>query len=307
MELQHLEMFVAVADAGSITGAASRLLRAPSNVSTRVQQLERELDVKLLVRDGRQVRISPDGEAFLDYARRILDLVEEAKRFNVGGEPHGLFRLGALESTAAVRIPSLLARYHLDYPAVQLELRAGSSGFLLDQLLNGQLMAAFSDGAPASPLLTGIPVYDERLVVIAPPTLGTLEFSEGNQPTVFMFGTSCSYRQRFEDWLTEQRIRPSRVIELSSYHSMLACVSAGAGISMMPESLLASLPDADKVTAHHLQGQLGHAQTWLLWRRDTRSDSLRALVALVRDSSGDGATCETPTAGPVPALSAKGS
>lgn len=283
MELHHLEMFVAVADAGSVTGAANRLLRAPSNVSTRIQQLERELDVKLLVRDGRKVRISPDGAVFLDYARRILELVDEAKTFNAGGEPHGPFRLGALESTAAVRIPALLARYHLEYPAVQLELRAGSSGYLFEQLVSGRLMAAFSDGSPASPQLTGFPVFDEELVVIAPPSMEEASFP-GTGPTVFMFGSSCSYRQRFEDWLSERRVRPGRVIELSSYHSMLACVAAGAGISMMPLSLLQSMPDAANVTPHHINGPLGRAQTWLMWRRDSRSDSLRALISMARES-----------------------
>jgi DNA-binding transcriptional LysR family regulator len=284
MELAHLEMFVAVADAGSVTAAAKRLLRAPSNVSTRIQQLERELDVKLLVRDNRQVAISADGEVFLDYARRILDLVEEAKTFNVGREPHGLFRLGALESTAAVRIPGLLAKFHLAYPAVQLELRAGSSGYLFDQLVSGQLMAAFSDGMPASPLLTGFPVFEEKLVIISPATVDVASqaFAE-SPPTVFMFGSSCSYRQRFEDWLTDERIKPNRIIELSSYHSMLACVAAGAGISMMPLALLESLPDAERVVAHEIAGPLGGAQTWLMWRRDCRSDSLKALIRLVKD------------------------
>lgn len=284
MELAQLEIFVAVAEAGSITKAAAMLLRAPSNVSTRIQQLERELNVKLLVRDKRQSSLSADGELFLDYARQIVDLANEAKSFSRRGEPRGRFRLGALESTAAVRIPTLLARFHLEYPAVELELEANSSGNLFDHLLSGQLTAAFSDGKPATPSLTGIKAFTEDLVIISPPSIdvSSESFRESN-PTVFVFGTVCSYRHRFEDWLEMEGIVPSRVVEISSYYSMLACVAAGAGISMIPASLLATLPGASGVRSHSIEGKLGRAETWLMWRRDCRSANLKAFIGAFQD------------------------
>ena len=284
MELTQLETFVAVAETGSITKAATAMLRAPSNISTRIQQLERELGVQLLNRDKRQSSLSADGVTFLGYARQILDLAQEAKSFARTGAPHGRFRLGALESTAAVRIPDLLATFHLHYPAVELELEANSSGNLFDHVLSGQLTAAFSDGKPASPTLTGIRAFTERLAVVSPPSIDVVspEFRRSN-PTVFVFGTVCSYRQRFEDWLDDSGITPSRVVEISSYYSMLACVAAGAGISMMPSSLLATLPGASGVRTHEVQGPLGRAETWLMWRKDCRSANLRAFTDELRD------------------------
>ncbi|NKX54362.1 LysR substrate-binding domain-containing protein [Arthrobacter mobilis] len=284
MEIAQLEMFVAVAEAGSITKAASALLRAPSNVSTRIQQLERELNVKLLVRDKRQASLSADGELFLDYARQIVDLAHEAKSFTRRGEPRGRFRLGALESTAAVRIPALLAQFHLEYPAVELELEASSSGNLFDHLLSGQLTAAFSDGKPAAPSLTGLRAFTEDLVIISPPSVNVAGAGfRASNPTVFVFGTVCSYRQRFEDWLEAEGIVPSRVVEISSYYSMLACVAAGAGISMIPLSLLETLPGANGVRAHRIEGRLGQAETWLMWRRDCRSANLQAFIGTLRE------------------------
>jgi DNA-binding transcriptional LysR family regulator len=281
MDLVHLETFVAVAETGGITNAATALLRAPSNVSTRIQQLEREVGAQLLNRDKRQSSLSSDGETFLDYARTILALVEEAKGFARTDSPSGRFRLGALESTAAVRIPALLASYHLKYPQVDVELEAGSSGVLFDAVLNGHLTAAFSDGEPASHQLTGVPVYHERLVIVSPPAIDvTTDAFRRSNPTVFFFGTACSYRHRFEEWLATEGITPGRVVEISSYYSMLACATAGAGISMMPRSLLDSLPGAASVRAHDIIGSLGEAQTWLMWRRDCRSPALRALVEL---------------------------
>jgi DNA-binding transcriptional LysR family regulator len=284
MEISQLEIFLAVAETGSITKAATKLLRAPSNVSTRIQQLERELGVKLLVRDKRQSSLSADGELFLDHAQRIIDLVNDAKAFSTQGTPRGRFRLGALESTAAVRIPPILAAFHLHYPAVELELDANSSGHLFDRLLNGQLTAAFSDGRPAVPALTGIKAFSENLRIITPQSITEINDDfRASHPTAFVFGRVCSYRQRFEDWLESEGIVPGRIVEISSYYSMLACVAAGGGISMIPESLLETLPGASKVQAHEMPGTLGKAETWLTWRRDCRSANLKAFITELKD------------------------
>jgi len=213
------------------------------------------------------------------YARNIIELANEAKAFATRGEPRGRFRLGALESTAAVRIPPILAAFHLRYPAVELELDANSSGILFDHLLNGQLTAAFTDGRPAVPALTGMKAFQEELQIITPQTVPVIdEDFKASHPTVFVFGSVCSYRQRFEDWLEAESLVPGRVVEISSYYSMLACVAAGAGISMIPAALLETLPGADGVMAHAIDGPLGVAETWLTWRRDCRSANLKAFI-----------------------------
>ena len=157
MEISQLEIFIAVAETGSITKAATKLLRAPSNVSTRIQQLERELGVKLLVRDKRQSSLSADGELFLDHAQRIIDMVNDAKAFSAQGEPRGQLPSGRpRKAPRQFGYRRSLQAFHLRYPVVDVELEAGSSGVLFDHLLNGQLTAAFSDGKPAVPSLTGI-------------------------------------------------------------------------------------------------------------------------------------------------------
>lgn len=79
-----------------------------------------------------------------------------------GEEPQGLFSLGALESTAAVRIPALLAGYNQRYPKIQFALTTGPSGAMLDGVLEGKLNAAFIDGPLMHPGLEGIPAYQGR-------------------------------------------------------------------------------------------------------------------------------------------------
>ena len=105
MDLTQLEMFNAVALTGSITQAAQKVHRVPSNLTTRIRQLEADLGVELFIRENQRLRLSPAGHNFLRYSKQILALVDEARMVVAGDEPQGLFSLGALESTAAVRIP----------------------------------------------------------------------------------------------------------------------------------------------------------------------------------------------------------
>ncbi len=79
MDLTQLEMFNAVAEAGSITQAAAKVHRVPSNLTTRLRQLETELGVDLFIRENQRLRLSPAGHNFLRYSQQILALVDEAR------------------------------------------------------------------------------------------------------------------------------------------------------------------------------------------------------------------------------------
>lgn len=83
MDLTQLEMFNAVAEAGSITQAAAKVHRVPSNLTTRLRQLETELGVDLFIRENQRLRLSPAGHNFLRYSQQILALVDEARALSL--------------------------------------------------------------------------------------------------------------------------------------------------------------------------------------------------------------------------------
>lgn len=105
MDLTQLKMFCLVARTGSLARAAELLHRVPSNLTTRLRQLEQELGADLFIREKQRLRLSPVGHNFLCYAQRILALSEEALNMTHHGEPSGNFALGTMESTAATRLP----------------------------------------------------------------------------------------------------------------------------------------------------------------------------------------------------------
>jgi len=284
MDLVQLEIFTAVVDHGSISAAAARIHRVPSNLTTRIKQLEEDLGVDLFIREKSRLRLSPAGWSFLDYARRILDLVQEARATVAGEAPQGAFPLGALESTAAVRIPGLLAAYNQQHPKVDLDLSTGPSGAMIEGVLSGRLVASFVDGPVLHPVLEGVPVFEEEMVVIAPRHHGPIQCaSDVNGENIYAFRANCSYRHHFEKWFNADAAVPGKIFEMESYHGMLACVSAGAGLALMPRSMLQSMPGCTTVSIWPLAAEFRYLTTWLVWRRGAVSRNLSSFVRLLED------------------------
>lgn len=284
MDLAQLEMFRAVAHHKTVALAAQALHRVPSNLTTRVKQLEAELGTDLFIRENNRLRLSPAGHTFLNYTSRILNLVDEARRALSGDVPAGRFSLGALESTAAVRIPSLLAAFNQRYPQVELDLATGPSGSMIQGVLDGHLAAALVDGPLNHPSLTGVPVFDEEMVIIAPSQHDPITRGQDVAgQTVYAFRENCSYRHHFFKWLASDNAAPGKVREMESYHSMLACVSAGGGVAIIPRSMLLSMPGHHTVKAWPLDDAFSVLKTWLVWRVDTSSAARDVFLNLLQE------------------------
>ncbi|MEW5561043.1 LysR substrate-binding domain-containing protein [Enterobacter asburiae] len=285
MDLTQLEMFNAVAQTGSITQAAQKVHRVPSNLTTRIRQLEADLGVELFIRENQRLRLSPAGHSFLRYSQQILALVDEARMVVAGDEPQGLFSLGSLESTAAVRIPPTLALYNQRYPKIQFDLATGPSGTMIDGVTEGRLSAAFVDGPVVHPNLEGVPVYQEEMMIVAPKGHPQVtRASDVNGTSIYAFRANCSYRRHFESWFHADRATPGRIHEMESYHGMLACVIAGAGLAMIPRSMLESMPGHHQVDAWPLAEKWRWLTTWLVWRRGGMTRQLEAFITLLDEA-----------------------
>lgn len=279
MEFSQLRILQAVAEEGSVTRAAERLHRVPSNLSTRLRQLEEQLGVELFVRERQRLQLSPAGKVLLDYANRLSTLRDEAVAAVQGGQPAGDFVLGTMYSTAATHLPPLLARYHQTYPAVNLQVQAAPSGELLEGLMAHRLDAALVDGPLSLAGLDGVPLCEEVLVLITRPEHPPVHSARDVAGrAVFAFRQGCSYRMRLEAWYAHDHTPMGRVMEIESYQSMLACVIAGAGVALMAQSMLDTLPGRDQVQAHRLQAPFDHAVTWLMWRQGMLGANLQAWI-----------------------------
>ncbi|ERW01717.1 LysR family transcriptional regulator NmoR [Pseudomonas aeruginosa] len=264
MDLSSLEIFRAVAHEASVTRAAQQLQRAQSNVTTRIRQLEEDLGVELFLRDGKRMSLTERGSEFLAYAEQLLALADEARQSMHPAEPGGRLRLGSMESTAASRLPALLASYHKACPRVALEVSTGTSRALFDGVRARRLDCALVAAGPgwAGELdgsgLRGEPLFREELLMILPAEHPPVhDVAEVRLRTLAGFARGCTYRQLAEDSLGT----PLTVQEVGSYHAILACVAAGACVGVLPRSVLQLLG-----TPPLRSLPFAEVDTWLVWR-----------------------------------------
>ena len=284
MDTESLKIFCAVAAELSITNAAARLGRVPSNVTTRIQQLEADMGVALFVRTGKRIALSGAGERFHDYATRMLALEDEARQAVTGGRDGGSLRIGSMESTAASRLPAVLARYHAQHAATRLTLQTGPSRQLVEQVRTGQLDCAFAALPPAPDGrdelaemgLQARAIWTEELLLLLPAGTPDVQAARDVRPrSLAAFPPGCTYRGAAERWLGIAGSGDWQIQEMGSYHAMIACVAAGASVTVLPASVLQLSPAAGALPAI----ALGPLDTCLVWRQGYDVPAFQNLTA----------------------------
>jgi len=286
MELSDLHIFRTVAESGGITRAAEKLHRVQSNVTTRIAQLEENLGVKLFLREGKKMRLSPAGSILLERANRLLDLARETREAVHEETPRGLLRLGAGDSTAAVRLPNPLSEFHRRYPLVTLELRTANPPTLVAQLAAGELDAALIIGPFDDERIEALPLFEEELVIVGPKQSKKLKLSEDlKESALLAFEHGCPYRQRFERLISRTHGLPVRIVEMSSYHALLGCAVAGMGFALVPKSVLPTFPGLKHLSVHPVPDGPSKIPVVLAWRKEMNSARVRALAQVLQDAA----------------------
>lgn len=287
-DFESLRVFVCVAQELSVTGAARRLGKSPSNVTTKLQKLEANLGADLLVRTGKRISLSLAGETFRDYAEKLLALRAESMHVVTGGRAPGTIRIGSMEATAASRLPGFLASFNTTFPAVRLELGTGPSMKLMDDVRSGRLDCAFLaipssfvDSALSERLevldLVFRDAWEESLMLLSP--------SDGEQTvrTLAAFPPGCTYRRVAEEALGIPESDDWTIQETSSYHVMVALASTGRCVAVLPESVLRTMT----LPATLARQPLGKVKTQLAWRKGYETPAFDQFLSTLEQTRFD--------------------
>ncbi|MFB5267776.1 LysR family transcriptional regulator [Paenibacillus enshidis] len=267
MDIRDLQIFLAVANEGSITKAAEKMEYVQSSISIRIQQLEKELKTTLFRRGRQGVRLTTSGEALKSYAEKIVFLTQEAERVVADNSiPRGPLRIGSLETTAAIRLPSILTDYHKSYPEVDLALKTGTTEELIHLVLKYELDGAFVAAPVDHADLNISEVGIEELAFISGGQFPSIDQPEQLQNlTLLVFRVGCSYRRKLEDWLHLQGIIPAKIMEFGTLEGILGCIHAGLGVSLLPRSVVERA-----MVQYNLRSQeISKTPTLFIRRKDT--------------------------------------
>jgi LysR family transcriptional regulator, cell division regulator len=270
LDLHTLKIFQTVAKLGSISQAARELQYAQSNITMKIQQLESDLHTTLFHRHNRGTALTAKGSMLLTYTEKIFDLIEETKSvMNDDQTPCGPLIIGSMETTAAVRLPALLSKYHKDFPDVDLTLKTGSTEQNIQRVLQYELDGAFVAGPIEHRELIEKEVIEEELVLITdtihPPISS---FKDIQTRTLLVFHDGCSYREKLEQWLRQEGVIPKKIMEFGTLDAIVGCVSAGIGVSMVPQSVVAKQVQGGILRQHSIPKLYGKVKTVFIYRKD---------------------------------------
>jgi DNA-binding transcriptional LysR family regulator len=239
MTPHQLRTFLSVAEAGSVSDAAERLVVSQSAVSASLAGLQRELGVRLVERHGRGVRLTDQGAIYADYARRILGLLDEALiSARDGTRPErGHVRLGAVPTAGEQVIPGYLATFRRRYPAAQVSLEVGARDDVFARLVAHEVDLAVAGRPLASSTLVSRAVADNDLVlVVAPglvPTVRRRAQPAGLAAVPWLLREPGSgTRETMLGYLAERELAPAQ-LTLGANGAVIAGAVAGLGVTLV--------------------------------------------------------------------------
>lgn len=230
----RLRALVEVADTGSVRGAAERLVVTESSISSALRALSQDIGITLVDRHGRGVRLTPAGLRYVEYARRILGLHDEAILAARGeADPeHGSIRLAAVTSAGELLIPAALASFRAEHPGVVLHVEVAARSALWPMLSRHEVDLVFA-GRPPEELRNKV-----RVRAISPNTLivvGCPSVADGFTPagaTWLLREQGSGTRSTLMTLLEDLDVAPPQLV-LGSHGAVVSAAVAGLGVTLV--------------------------------------------------------------------------
>ncbi|TNE68283.1 MAG: LysR family transcriptional regulator [Rhodobacteraceae bacterium] len=230
LDLTALRSFVTVADCGGVTRAAGALNLTQSAVSMQLKRLEDSLDVKLLDRSARKIALTAPGEQLLSYARRMLELNDEAFSRLTATEFEGEIVLGVPHDIVYPSIPLVLQHFHADYPRMRVNLESSFTTRLKEKFARGEcdMILTTEDDLDAG----GETLVELPLVWIGAPN----GVAWRQRPLRLAFEHRCIFRKSVQEALDNAGIPWEVSIESDQSRTIEASVSADLAVHVMLEN-----------------------------------------------------------------------
>ncbi len=287
MNDRDLRIFTKVAELGSISHVAKELNYVQSNISSRIQKLEEDLNVTLFFRSKQGMQLTPEGKVLVDIAYKIIELSDKMMQVaKSGGLPVGKLEIASVETV--IKLPLILSKFNKNHAGVDLRLATGVTTELRDKVLNYQLDGAFvtKSRLTSHPELQELDVFEEKLVLIADEKVEDL--SELLERPLLSFSDGCGYRAKFHEWLKASGLEATKNMELGTLETTLGSVISGLGIAFVPYSAVAHYEKRGLIYCHELPSAYSAITTTFIYRKDEEiSPVLSAFVETIKETKDD--------------------
>jgi DNA-binding transcriptional LysR family regulator len=289
IELKQLQYFLVVADELHFGRAATRLHITQSPLSRQIQLLEYTLQFQLFRRTNRSVQLTPAGHAFRAEARHLLaqaeNAVSVARRHSQGQA--GVLKMGFTAGSSYRHLPRMLEKAGSALKDVEIVLEEMVTVQQVEALKSNQIDFGLGRQPPNHQQTEGISIAREALRLAVPSAhrfarkasvaLGSLQ----SEPIITFSPKDGFYFYALIDSIFRRNnMQPTYVQHVSQIHSILALVSAGLGVALVPET--AEALHFENVRFKKLDMPPVHADLYLIWRKNNENPAVQAFIRLMR-------------------------
>jgi DNA-binding transcriptional LysR family regulator len=276
MEFQQLEMFAAVVEEDGVSRAAERVYRTPAAVSIALTKLEEEFGVTLFDRsDRQQLQLTQPGSLLYSYARRILDLRQEATSSIKKGAQRrrGKLRIGTHESTSLYLLPALLRPFHAVQPEVKTEIICGTTERLVRALSHGAIDVALIGDAPEDAGLDRLLICRDQLVFIVNRdhhlcSAGAVTVADLADEFLIVQSARSKLRQRLAQAFADARTGLNLGVENIAIEAMKRMVTENLGVGFVPRMCVQEELQQGKLATVSVKGVRDDWDICLVRRRE---------------------------------------
>jgi LysR family transcriptional regulator, hca operon transcriptional activator len=286
MELRHLRYFVAVAEAGSLTVAAARILHTSQpSLSRQIRDLEDEVGAQLLTRRARGIELTPAGQVFLEHARLVLSQIEAASEAarRVAHPAKPCFTMGFLTGHELTWMPEAIKILRDELPNIDVMISSQYSPLLADGLSKGKIDAAFLRRERGAPELAFRLLVKEPLVVILPSNhrLASLKAISPQELVgetfVTVSHTAPVLRGVIDNYLKRSGIKVTPAHAADHVTMGMSLIASTRGVGLLPAYAQNFLPRS--VTSRPLKGDMPTVDLVLGYKKSNESPVLKLLLS----------------------------
>jgi LysR family hydrogen peroxide-inducible transcriptional activator len=291
LTLKQLRYFESLARHGHFGRAADACAISQPALSMQIKELESELGAALFERGARQVRLTGFGEAFALRVRDILRSVDELQdlaRVSQDGQV-GRLRIGVIPTVAPYLLPAIIGNLTRTYPGLDLHVRETVTGKLIGELAEGRIDAAIVALPVSEPSFAEVPLFAEDFVLVRPGEDEGKPVPNGetlSKMRLLLLEEGHCFRDQALSFCNRHSALPRELLDGSSLSTLVQMVSAGIGVTLIPEMAVAVETRSASVSVARFENPKPSRTIGLIWRKTSPlASQLLQISEVVRRSA----------------------
>ena len=291
LTLKQLRYFDAVACAGHFGRAAAICSISQPAISVQIKEMEQTLGIALFERGARVVRLTAAGEDLIQRVRSILGAVEELSDVAraSGGQALARLRLGIIPTIAPYLLPAIMEALGAQHPNLDLHVRETLTPKLLNELSDGKIDAAILALPTSEPSLQETLLFDEDFVLVRPAQDEGKPVPNGEalrKMRLLLLEEGHCFRDQALAFCNTGASVPRDGLDGSSLTTLVQMVSAGIGVTLIPQMAIAVETPAANVSVARFAEPRPSRQIGMIWRkRNPLADQLTRVAEVIKSAT----------------------